>query len=98
MSGPTGSGQRYLADQLLTLNEDCAFVGHDDWNPTILRGPFFSTTGEEPGGPAEPDYCAGGVAMTGVFFEGGDTLIRYPSVLLTNFTVQKLPNNLQTRE
>jgi len=65
---------------------------------TVLTGPFFSTTGEEPGGPAEPDYCAGGVAMTGVFFEGGDTLIRYPSVLLTNFTVQKLPNNLQTRE
>jgi len=29
---------------------------------------------------------------------GGYTLIRYPSVPLTNFTVQKLPNNLQTRE
>ena len=37
---------------------------------TFLTGLFFSTTGEEPGGPVEPDYCAGGVAMTVDLFGG----------------------------
>jgi hypothetical protein len=56
---------------------------------------IYSTTGDERGGPAEP---SGGVAITGVLFGGrGHTLIRYPSVPLTNFPIQKLSNNLQTR-
>ena len=42
MSGPTGSGQRYFADKLLTLNEDCAFVVHDDWNLSCSESNSYS--------------------------------------------------------
>ena len=78
MSGPTGSGQRYFADQMLTLNEDCVFVVHDGRNLSCSERKSYSAYGttppppatvEEPGGPTEPDDCAGGVA-TGVLFGG----------------------------
>ena len=48
MSGPTGSGQRYFADQMLTLNEDCVFVVHDGRNLSCSERKSYSAYGTTP--------------------------------------------------
>jgi hypothetical protein len=101
MRGPRGSGQRYFPDQMLILNENSAFVVwrlEQSNSYSFYRSLFTPRTVKSLADLPNRTAVQMGGNDRGFVWGKGHTLIRYPSVPLTNFTVQKLSHNLQTRE